>query len=183
MTDTIPVNPVDTQTRVRACEAVLAAAWVATSPTPLPHWLPQLAAALCADPDLLGAPDPSTAHHLLLAALPLARDAHTRALAQQARAEQAWDEFCTDLRSRVATVVDAGHICADGGNQALVDWGVPPLERCYEVSVDIPALLHVEVASEHEAVEAAQQLLREQFGHSPYLELYDLSYSAEICDD
>ncbi|MCI0687388.1 MAG: hypothetical protein L0Y54_09160 [Sporichthyaceae bacterium] len=182
MTDTIPVTT-GTQSATQVCQMALAAAWAAATTAEQPAWLAQAADSLCRDPNLLSGLDPDAAHNLLPAALSVAADTHTRAVDARDRAERAWADFAADVRARVVEVVRAGHICADGGSNALAAWGLPPLEHCYRVAVEIPAELHVTAESEDQAIDTAAQLLLDDLRTSAYLDPYDRQYTAQTCDE
>jgi hypothetical protein len=167
MTDSITVAPPAStrDARTDAAYAVLAAAWAQTTDETEPDWLRAVADTLDHDDECTTTlPDPDTAHHMMVAALAAAHDAHLQAIAQQAATEQDWHTFRADVRRRAADAVNAGHICRDGTNAALREFGIDELRVEYRVDLLVPVTVYARAADPDQAYEQAADRVRDDIG-------------------
>jgi hypothetical protein len=148
-----------------AIHQLLTATWTQTTDEPEPDWLPAVAATLTAEHRHTGTlPTPQAAHHLLAAALDTARDAHLQALAQRATAEQDWYTFHADVRRRAAAAVNNRHICREGTNAALRDFGIDELRVEYRVQLLVPVSVDLHAHNADNAYDLAEDRIRDTLG-------------------
>jgi hypothetical protein len=167
MTQTIavPDTTVTIEASSNAIWQVLAAAWAQTTDEAEPDWLRAVATGLIGDyhqPDAL--PTPESAHQLLTAALDVARDAHQQATAERAAVEQDWRTFHIDVRRRAGEAVNDRHICLEGTNAALRDFGIEELRVEYRVQVLVPVNVDVRAHDADEAYDRANDRIRGELG-------------------
>jgi hypothetical protein len=141
----------------------LATTWTQTVEGPEPEWLPAVAVTLTREPEFARLlPDREVAHQHLVAAVDAASRAHLRALAERAQAEQDWQSFRNDVRRRAAHAVNAGHICRDGTNAALREFGIDELRVEYRVDLLVPVTTYLRASDTDDAYEQAADRVRDE---------------------
>jgi hypothetical protein len=122
-----------------------------------------VAAALAARDDL-PLPTHEQTHHLLAAAVQTAEDAHLHALAEQHATDEAWHAYRADVRRRAGQAVNDRHICLEGTNTALREFGIDELRVQYRVDLLVPVTVYVRATDRDEAYERAEGQVRSELG-------------------